>query len=187
MEVEIIEMLDHLLPTIAGVMPAIPVFILSRKFFDRRFAANLDPVNNSVVESQKSQNSKEKDKSEQSIPVALCARWAESSSSAALIENGRQVLKMIVAFSQLPLGAEDQHNLEMLSKQTDELLSTYLSTPESIRTLDAVQKEMETQLAQIIASVENIKHQETANVIRELRTGTEFLRMKFVQNEKEEV
>lgn len=107
------------------------------------------------------------------------ARWAKKPSNIPLIMDGIRVLKTLAAISVLDLSVEEAHDVEVLSDQTNELLTNYIQTPESIRMMPVVEKALLEQLQQIQESLTHIQGDGAARLVRELKTGTEFLKSKF--------
>lgn len=165
-----------------GLLPAVPVYFVSRKVFDKRFEQQKHvPALTQTTEPKKSKN---KQKALQvSVITENNKRWEKRPSAFPLVIGGKKVLKTISALSALHLSVEDQHNLEVLSNQTDALLNTFVTTPESISAMPEVQRELEAQLVEIVKGVDNIHAQGAENLLRELKTGTDFLRAKFNQGE----
>lgn len=166
-----------------GLLPAVPVYFVSRKMFDKRFEQQkyAPPALTQVGESKKSKNKQKVLQS--SVITENHKRWEKRPSAFPLVVGGKKVLETISALSALHLSVEDQHNLEVLSNQTDALLKTFVTTPESISAMPEVQRELEAQLVEIVKGVDNIHAQGAENLLRELKTGTGFLKAKFNQGE----
>jgi hypothetical protein len=81
--------------------------------------------------------------------------------------------------SSLSLTTEERHNLEVLSNQTEELLTNFFNTPESIRLMPAVQQALRDHLTQIEEGVSSVKVKGAEDFIRNLKVGTEFIKTKF--------
>lgn len=177
-------MFDILISIALGLVPAAPVYFVARTIFDKRLGASLNSLEAAPAQKQVEQKSKGKKKELSPSPIVVNhQKWAKRPSNFPLVVGGKKVLETISSLSALKLSIEDQHNLEVLSNQTDELLNTFVSTPASIADIPEVQKELEAQLVQIVKGVDNIKAQGTESLRRELKAGTDFLKMKFEQDE----
>lgn len=167
-----------------GILPAVPVYFVSRKVFDKRIDATQLALEAAPEQKQVEQKPKNKKKDVPESPIVLNhKKWAKRKSEFPLVIGGQKVLETISTLSTLQLSAEDQHNLEVLSNQTDTLLNTFVATPASIIDIPEVKKELEAQLVQIVKGVDNVKAQGKESVLRELKAGTDFLRMKFEKDE----
>lgn len=107
------------------------------------------------------------------------SKWASNKAQIPLVVESIKVLETLSAMSVLKLTTEERHNLEVLSGQTDELLTNFFNTPEAIRTMPAVERALHEQLVQIEESVTNIQANGAENFIRNLRIGTDFIKTKF--------
>ena len=107
------------------------------------------------------------------------AKWAANKAQIPLIQESIKVLETLSAMSSLKLSVEEHHSLEVLSNQTEELISGYFSTPETIRTMPAVERALHDQLVQIEEGVSSIKVKGADSFIRNLKVGTEFIKTKF--------
>lgn len=90
-----------------------------------------------------------------------------------------QLLKSLAALSKCNLDLEGQHNVDVLSTQTNALLANYINTPEAIREMPAVEEALVGQLHQIQESLDSIQSDSAEHMVRELKVGTGFLRAKF--------
>lgn len=106
-------------------------------------------------------------------------KWANNKAQIPLVMESIKVLETLSAMSALKLTTEERHNLEVLSGQTDELLTNFFNTPEAIRTMPAVERALHEQLVQIEEGVTNIQVNGAENFIRSLRIGTDFIKTKF--------
>lgn len=107
------------------------------------------------------------------------SKWASNKAQIPLVVESIKVLETLSAMSVLKLTTEERHNLEVLSGQTDELLTNFFNTPEAIRTMPAVERALHEQLVQIEESVTSIQANGAENFIRNLRIGTDFIKTKF--------
>lgn len=106
-------------------------------------------------------------------------KWASNKAQIPLVMESIKVLETLSAMSALKLTTEEQHNLEVLSGQTDELLTNFFNTPEAIRTMPAVERALHEQLVQIEEGVTKIQVNGAESFIRNLRIGTDFIKTKF--------
>lgn len=107
------------------------------------------------------------------------ARWSDNKSSIPFIRTGVQLLESLAALSATNLDIEGQHDVDVLSNQTNELLTNYVSTPEAIRSMPAVEEALVNQLHQIQESIDSIQSDSAERMVRELTVGTGFLKAKF--------
>lgn len=127
----------------------------------------------------------EKSKSEGQPKTVLetnYAKWASNKAQIPLVMESVKVLEMLSAMSALKLTTEERHNLEVLSQQTDELLTNFFNTPEAIRTMPAVERALHEQLVQIEEGVTNARVSGAESFIHNLRVGTDFIKTKFNSN-----
>lgn len=143
----------------AALIPALPTYVFAKKFFDGR--QNRMTANGS-----------------EALPVELGEGVDDMNP---MIVGMTQAYEAIKIMKCLSLSAEDRHNLTVLQDKCVELYKTYNDTPESIRNIPEVQLEVETQLMHIISGIESVKAQGTEALLRDLRNGTAFLRIKFPQ------
>jgi hypothetical protein len=107
------------------------------------------------------------------------AKWSGNKAQIPFVVESIKVLETLSSMSALKLTTEERHNLEVLSSQTDELLTNFFNTPEAIRTMPAVERALHEQLVQIEEGVTNIQVNGAENFIRNLRIGTDFIKTKF--------
>lgn len=107
------------------------------------------------------------------------AKWSGNKAQIPFVVESIKVLETLSSMSALKLTTEERHNLEVLSGQTDELLTNFFNTPEAIRTMPAVERALHEQLVQIEEGVTKIQVDGAENFIRNLRIGTDFIKTKF--------
>jgi hypothetical protein len=134
-----------------------------------------------AIEQAKPQKNKTSPKQE-TVLENNYSKWANNKAQIPLVMESIKVLETLSAMSALKLTTEERHNLEVLSNQTDELLTNYFGTPETIRTMPAVERALYEQLVQIEEGVSGFKAQGADNFIRNLRVGTDFIKTKFNSN-----
>lgn len=106
-------------------------------------------------------------------------KWADTKAQIPLVMESIKVLETLSAMSSLKLTIEERHNLEVLSVQTEELLTNFFNTPEAIRTMPAVERALHEQLVQIEEGMASIQTNGAENFIRNLSVGTDFIKTKF--------
>jgi hypothetical protein len=184
---------------ILGVIPAVPVYYGARHLFLRKkpvvyrtAPSTLTPIiaqyhqrqleiEGKVVPAAIEQAKAIKANSERPVTVLEqnYAKWSSNKAQIPLVVESLKVLQTLSAMSSLNLTIEERHNLEVLSGQTDELLTNFFNTPEAIRTMPAVEHALHEQLVQIEAGVSSIQVNGAEDFIRNLRVGTEFIKTKF--------
>lgn len=176
-------MLDILMLVGAGLVPAAPVYFVSKHLFDKHMNVGpsaLKPSSKKLALTSKSS----KKPAGPSLATRNKDKWENKQHNSAFLRDGKKVLIALETFASASLTPEALHNLDVLSDQTDRLMTTYLDTPDSIKEIPAVQQEMKEQLAQIVVGLESIKVQGQENLLRELKSGTSFLKMKFSPNKE---
>lgn len=113
------------------------------------------------------------------IPQNNFARWTNYKAKAPLFQEGLKVLGTLASLSKLKLSVEERHNIDVLSDQTNEMLSSFVNTPESIRNIPSVQDALLEQLDEIQKSVANIQSEGAERIVREAKIRTEFIKSKF--------
>lgn len=181
-----------------GLIPAIPVYYGARHIFLRKKPAvhrvapsALTPiiaqyhqrqleiegrVAPTAIEQAKPAKTGEK---QETVLEQNYRKWANNKAQIHLVVEAVKVLETLSAMSALKLTIEERHNLEVLSGQTDELLTNFFNTPEAIRTMPAVERALHDQLVQIEEGMSGIQANGADNFIRNLRVGTEFIKTKF--------
>lgn len=167
-----------------GVIPAIPAYLIAHTVFKKRFLLEqkalhgLAPAPDNKEVAGKAKGSKKVAEPLNAI-VRNQLKWEPRRTDVPLVKSAQEVLNAIVSMSSLQLSPEERHDLEVLSNQTDELLTNFFDTPESVRSLPEVQTALEAQLVAIVKGVDNIHATGASALVRELTNGTEFLKMKF--------
>jgi hypothetical protein len=181
-----------------GILPAVPTYYGARYFFLRKkpvvyrtAPSVLTPIiaeyhqRQLEIEGKVAPRSIEaaKPKAVSEKPVTVLEqnynKWASNKAQIPLVVESIKVLETLSAMSALKLTTEERHNLEVLSGQTDELLTNFFNTPEAIRNMPAVERALHEQLVQIEEGVTNIQVNGAENFIRNLRIGTDFIKTKF--------
>lgn len=168
------------------------VFIMKKPVVYRKIPSKLTPL---IEHHQKRQleaegkiapiplPEKEKKKKElltsKTVLEANYSKWSASKAQIPFVVDAVAILKILASMSSLPLSLEERHNLEVLSNQTEELLTNFFNTPELIREMPAVSAALKEQLAHIKMGVTNSKTSGVDNYIRNIEVGTEFIRTKF--------
>lgn len=183
-----------------GLIPGIPAYYGARRFFLRKkpvvyktapsaltpiidhykqrqleIEGKIAPVAIEAPKQEKTRNV-EQDKT---VLEATYSKWASNKAQIPLVVESVKVLETLSAMSALKLTTEERHNLEVLSGQTDELLTNFFNTPEAIRTMPAVERALHEQLVEIEEGVTKIQVNGAENFIRNLRIGTDFIKTKF--------
>lgn len=193
-------MFELILELVIGAVPALPVYYVSRHLFLRKkpvvykvTPSRMTPI---IAQYQHRQleiegkvapaaieQAKPKVHEEKTTTVTVLeqnyAKWAGNKAQIPLVVESIKVLETLSAMSALKLTTEERHNLEVLSGQTNELLTNFFNTPEAIRAMPAVERALHEQLVEIEEGVTNIQVSGAENFIRNLRIGTDFIKTKF--------
>lgn len=191
-------MFELILEIVIGAVPALPAYYLSRFLFLRKkpVVYKVAPSIMTPIIAQYQQRQLEIEGKvapaaiEPAKPKALSekhetvleqnyAKWVGNKAQIPLVVESIKVLQTLSAMSALKLTTEERHNLEVLSSQTDDLLTNFFNTPEAIRTMPAVERALHEQLVEIEEGVTNIQVNGAENFIRNLRIGTDFIKTKF--------
>lgn len=120
-----------------------------------------------------------KDKQPEDVLETNYKKWANNPADIPFVRRAIFILKMLSESADMELSVEEQHNLEVLSSQTDKLLTDWYETPERIRTLPQVDAAFKDQLTQIAEGVNSMTDSVTQNLVRNLNAGTGFIQAKF--------
>ena len=186
-------------PVLLGLVPGLPVYYAARSFFLRRkpvvyktSPSAMTPIiaayqqrqleiegriAPAAIESPKPV--KTSAPKTHSVLVTNHKKWAENKAQIPLVMESIKVLETLAGMSSLNLTTEEQHNLEVLSNQTEELLTNFFNTPESIRLMPAVQQALRDHLTQIEEGVSSVKVKGAEDYVRDLKVSTEFIKTKF--------
>lgn len=116
---------------------------------------------------------------EKTILESNYEKWMNNSADIPFVKKSVVVLKTLSEAASLELSIEEEHNLEVLSKQTDTLLSEWYATPERIRNLSEVKKAFSQQLTEIEEGTDNMTTSASKNLVRNLNAGAGFIQAKF--------
>lgn len=186
---------------LVGILPAIPAYFIAHALFmskkpvvTRTQPSVLTPIIEgyrqrqleiegrvapTVTETAKTDNSDKADKKKETVMQRNHAKWGNTKAQIPLVVQSVKLLETMSAMSALHLSVEEEHNLEVLSSQTDELLTNFFQTPEQIRIMPAVQQALQEQLNEIQEVVVNFTGTGAESVIRNIKTNTAFLKTKF--------
>lgn len=182
-----------------GLIPAVPAYYGARHIFLRKKPVVYKPrptaLTPLIAEYKQRQleiegkvapaaieQAKPKALSEKSATTVLeqnYAKWSNNKAQIPFVVESIKVLETLSAMSALKLTTEETHNLEVLSGQTDELLTNFFDTPEAIRTMPAVERALHEQLVEIEQVMGSIQANGAENFIRNLHIGTDFIKTKF--------
>ena len=172
--------LDTLLMFGSGLIPAIPTYFIAHKVYINKFTRQKQEQQGVIAPTFK-QKSLSKKKT-LSVVETNHQKWVSLNTGVPFIQDATKILETMVSLSSLQLSTQEQHDLEVLSNQTDSLLTGYFNTPENIRNMPEVRTALETQLVEIVKNVNNIQAQGASTIVRELTNGTEFLKLKFKES-----
>lgn len=161
-------------PTVDEIGTSILTGTIAR--FERRELGVASSPRRAVLEAPKKKNNPAP---VVTIPQNNFARWTNYKAKAPLFQEGLKVLGTLASLSKLKLSVEERHNIDVLSDQTNEMLSSFVNTPESIRNIPSVQDALLEQLAEIQKSVTNIQAEGAERIVREAKISTEFIKSKF--------
>lgn len=187
------------------MIPAIPAFMLTRgvlmrdkpvaikrratkvtrtlnKFTERQLIAEGKIAPKAITRQSKVINPSSKKKQPVTAVEANYKKWANNPTSIPFVSKTIAVLKSAASMSSPQLSVEDEHNLEVLSNQAEQLLTDWFATPEHVRNHEKVKEAFNEQLAEITEAVSQFATGLSDNVVRNLNAGTGFIRAKF-QNE----
>lgn len=186
---------------ILGLIPAIPAFLVSRTLFLRGkpvvhkvSPSQLTPVIEAYRQKQleiegkvapaaiETSTPEKPVKGKTTIMSTNYNRWSKAKAQVPLVVESVKILEALSSMSSLDLDAEELHNVEVLSNQTDELLTNFFQTPESIRTMPAVQAALAEQLKEIEVGVNSVTGIGAEDIIRKANISTSFLKSKFSRN-----
>lgn len=183
---------------IAGCIPAVPAFLLTHRILMSRkpVVQKLEPSSLTPLLEHYTQRTLEVEgkvapkvietksgkKRQETVMEANYRKWANNRAAVPFVKTAIVVLKTISSTSSLDLSLEDQHNLEVLSTQTEKLLSNWYETPEEVRNLPQVKEAFDGQLAEISEGTKNLTVNASENLVRNLNIGTGFIQTKYNNN-----
>ena len=183
------------LEIIAGLIPAIPAFYLTRtmslrlkpvKVITRTTQAARILESATQLQLEREGKSKPKEitsstptKAETTVMEENYTKWANNKAEIPFIKDTINVLKKLATCPTTQLSIEETHNLEVLSNQTETLLSNWYDTPEQVRELPQVGDAFREQLTKIEEAVNDITLHTSEGIVRELKLGTKFITEKF--------
>lgn len=184
-----------LLAIVAGVAPAIPAYFITQKIILnskpvqlKKLPSRITPVLEQYQERQREiegrVNSPALPQSSGSARAMTpaetnYARWVKNQVELPLVRRSIEALKVLASISTLELTVEERHDVEVLSSQTDELLTNFFKTPEAIRSMPEVVAALEEQVKQIEQGTSSLKVSGAENFIRSLNVGTGFIKSKY--------
>ena len=193
------------LELVAGVIPSLPVFFIAQHFLLKRkpIAYQVEDstgkklirhyqhqqleVKGKVlpksIETAKNDSTRKTHNQTLTVAQSNYNKWANNKASVPFVKNAITILQSLAATSTMNLSTEDIHDVEVLSTQTETLLTNWYDTPEQVRNLNQVQEAFDEQLAEINDSSQKLTANGSDNLVRTLRIGTGFIKSKFDNKE----
>lgn len=186
-----------------GLIPAYPLFLLTNKFlmsrkpkvetvkptvitplikeYEQRQLEIEGRVAPKAVEEKKepAPAKGKKDKRPENVLETNYKKWANNPADIPFVKKAVSVLKIVSEAAVMELSVEEQHNLEVLSNQTETLLSNWYETPEEVRNLSQVKEAFDGQLAEISEGAKTLTINASENLVRTLNIGTGFIQTKY--------
>lgn len=182
---------------LVGVLPAVPTFWAVRKVLIsmKPTVVKTKPTNVSlyndylrgeqrVVEGRVAPKAVEKsrDKKEKVTVTVMeknYQKWANNPVSVPVIQDAIVTLKNAASMASSKLSVEELHNLEVISNQTETLITNWYATPEQVRSHARVGQAFTEQLDELKDGLKKMEANVSDNLVRNLQIETGFIQSKF--------